>query len=115
MNRYRIFISLISINFLLSCSKIDSRELPGTYVFNQSDTGDTLIVLTDNTYKHTAYINNERQLNSGTWKFNGREIDFQNFTFFNGGNGVWSSRVIKDDDIIKLNYAEEQVYYLKVK
>lgn len=84
-------------------------------MFNQSDTKDTLVVLTDHTYKHTAYINNERQLNSGTWKFNGREIDFQNFTFFNGGNGIWISRVIKDDDIIKLNYADEEVFYLKLK
>jgi hypothetical protein len=115
MNRFLISISLIFLTFLLSCTKIDQHELPGSYVFNQTNTRDTIIISTNGTYVHTAYRNNERQLNTGNWKFNGVEIAFHNFTFFYGGTGVWFSRVIQEGDNIKLNYADEEVFYLKLK
>jgi hypothetical protein len=115
MNRFLISISLISLIFFLSCSKIDPHELPGSYVLNQPYTRDTLTISTNGRYVHTAYRNNKRLFNTGTLKFNGVEIAFHNFTFFDGGNGLWLSRVIKDGNEIKLNYADEEVFYLKLK
>jgi hypothetical protein len=114
MSRLYLVISFISLIVLLSCNKFNPHNLIGTYVFNQPNDRDTLIVYANHNYIHTAYRNNKKIINTGKWKFNGVEISFHDFTFFNGGNGIWMSRVIQDGDYIKLNYADEEVFYFKL-
>ena len=117
MSRLYLVISSISLTVLivlLSCNKFNPHNLIGTYVFNQPNDRDTLIVSANHNYIHTAYRNNKKIINTGKWKFNGVEISFHNFTFFNGGNGIWMSRVIQDGDYIKLNYSDEEVFYFKL-
>lgn len=115
MNKCCNAIFLVTLITASGCIKVEIKELPGKYVFNQGNTRDTLLVLSNGRYQHTAYINNKRQSNVGNWKFNGVEMKFHNFTFFNGGNGLWISRVFKEKDRIMFNYADEEVFYSKLK
>ncbi len=90
--------TLLTLLIILSgCIRVDIKELPGTYVFNQENLRDTLIGLKNGRYNHIRCINNKKYINADIWKYNGRQIDFQYFTFFDGGNGIWVSRVIETE------------------
>jgi hypothetical protein len=117
--RKLIFI-LISIVISFGCfSNIDERLLLGKYQFNNNK-ADVIDLYKDHTYDH-RYINSRGKVfeNRGKWRYNGKEILFHNFNFFNdlgpaGGSGVWISRIIEDDRKIHLVYSsDDDTYYVK--
>jgi len=108
----------------MSCGQSpNSSALPGHYYFNRSNVQDSLIVNTDNSYKHLFYASDGRVFErSGTWAYDSMpsEVRFSDFTFFNNEGpvlpaGVWISRVRVDDKgNINLMYSSENnLYFLK--
>jgi len=103
---------------LTSCSdKVVNNQLPGVYIWNNSQNG-KLIINNDSTYSYKFdFMQSDTIQNIGTWEFDStlQEIHFNNFRFSEreGPKGVWISRVRFRNDEIQLNYASEEGIYLK--
>lgn len=117
--RKLIFI-IISAVILFGCfSNVDEHLLIGKYHFNTDD-ADIINLYQDHTYDH-RYVNTKGNAFEchGKWRYNGKEILFHDFNFFNdlgpaGGAGVWISRISEDNGKIHLVYSsDDNTYYIK--
>nr|WP_068886960.1 hypothetical protein [Pedobacter panaciterrae] len=115
----KLFYIFISAIMLAGCSnKIDERVLSGKYHFNTYKL-DVLNLYRDHTYQH-QYVNTKGQVFEckGKWRYNGKEILFHDFNFFNdlgpvGGAGVWISRIVEEDEKIHLIYSSDDNTYFE--
>jgi hypothetical protein len=48
--------------------KVEQNEVPGTYVFNQRETRDELVLRDDGTFRRSAVYGGIRQAQAGTWR-----------------------------------------------
>ena len=48
--------------------KVEQNEAPGTYVFNQRETRDELVLRDDGTFQRSAVYRGIRQAQAGTWR-----------------------------------------------
>ena len=56
--------------------KVEQNEVSGTYVFNQRETRDELVLRDDGTFQRSAVYRGIRQAQAGTWRlWNMREED----------------------------------------
>jgi len=115
---------IILVTLSVSCfQKVEQEMLIGTYVFNEENCIDTIIILPNKKYIHKYKSNYGKNYKSyGNWKYdsNLKEIDFHDFVFYNdeGGDipGLWIPKVIKTrDGEIRLIYSSEnEIYYKKL-
>jgi hypothetical protein len=116
-----IYLIPISILFLGCSNKMDEKLLAGKYAINQKQS-DYIILDKNHSYVH-KYISFSGKIYecNGHWRYNGQEIAFDDFVFFNdtgpsAGEGTWFSKVEKRDNSICLIYSSENdVYYKKQK
>jgi hypothetical protein len=115
----KLIYILIPVIALFGCfSNVDERLLMGKYHFNTYKS-DVIDVHKDHTYEH-KYVNTKGKVFEchGKWRYNGKEISFHDFNFFNdlgttGGDGVWISEVTEDNGTIKLNYSDDDDTYFE--
>ncbi len=108
------FILILTI-LLVSCSnKLDESLLIGKYRFN-TDRSDIIDISKDHTYIH-RYVNTEGKTFEchGKWRYNGKEILFHNFNFFNDeGSGIWISELYEKNGKIQLIYSDDDNTYFQ--
>jgi hypothetical protein len=113
----KLIYILIPVVTLFGCfSNIDENLLIGKYHFNTFKL-DIISLHKDHTYDH-KYVNTKGKVFEchGKWEYNGNEILFHDFNFFNDlgpstGSGVWISRITQNDGKINLIYSSDSDSY----
>ncbi|WP_374951659.1 hypothetical protein [Mucilaginibacter sp.] len=114
MNRKNAWSAILLSIFLYACKSVENKMLPGTYAFRGENWPDTIKIFNNNTYEHFSYQDGKRLVNKGKWTFNTRQVTFKNFTFFNGGDGLWISTVeLSAENKVKLIYASDSDMYFE--
>jgi hypothetical protein len=117
MRKY-IFILIAPLTLLGCITSVKENSLLGKYHFNNY-TQDLLLLDKNHNYTH-RYVNSRGKIFEvhGEWEYNGKEVLFHDFNFFNdlgasGGSGLWISRVSQAGEEIKLNYSDDDNTYFE--
>jgi hypothetical protein len=109
------------IIFFVACSRVQTNELYGKYVFN-GYSNDTIYIL--QTYEYIHLYNSDNNTickQTGKWNFDtiAQYLNFYGFNFSNSCESTssyyWAARVKKKDNYIRIIYAsEENLFYQKM-
>jgi hypothetical protein len=92
MDKRKVYGFLIIISLCFGC--YGKKDAIGTYIGNHPFSADTLFVLSNGTFKQHFVAKGVSYINCGSWNYNGKVIDFNNFISYLPGYGPNDKRKV---------------------